>query len=241
MAPGLHAKLVGMFRPDPAYRPADNGNSGPAAGAVRNVPAASLRVGPGSAGHADHLRLLDRSRRSSSRGTTSCRRSLRRSTSLSNTARPARSVPEPFARSIPGSRPAPPIRPPGPSATSTSSSTATTATSSSATSTSRCRRGSRATCAESPTARRPTIAAGGAEPRPRRAGRVRSCPVSSQIGTTNVAAGPGSHPFHAVGKMYLSGPFKGAPSESGGDYARPGGPLRLRHRRRSGSPSTSTR
>ena len=38
-----------------------------------------------------------------------------------------------------------------------------------------------------------------------------SCPSSSQIGTTNVAAGPGSHPFHAVGKMYLAGPFKGAP------------------------------
>jgi hypothetical protein len=38
-----------------------------------------------------------------------------------------------------------------------------------------------------------------------------SCPANSQIGTTNVAAGPGSHAFHAVGKMYLSGPFKGAP------------------------------
>jgi hypothetical protein len=38
-----------------------------------------------------------------------------------------------------------------------------------------------------------------------------SCPPLSQIGTTNVAAGPGSHPFHAVGKMYLAGPFKGAP------------------------------
>jgi hypothetical protein len=38
-----------------------------------------------------------------------------------------------------------------------------------------------------------------------------SCPAGSQIGTTNVAAGPGEHPFHAVGKMYLSGPFKGAP------------------------------
>ena len=38
-----------------------------------------------------------------------------------------------------------------------------------------------------------------------------SCPASSQIGTSNVAAGPGTHPFHAVGKMYLSGPFKGAP------------------------------
>jgi len=38
-----------------------------------------------------------------------------------------------------------------------------------------------------------------------------SCPLSSQIGTTNVAAGPGSHPFHAVGRMFLAGPFKGAP------------------------------
>ena len=38
-----------------------------------------------------------------------------------------------------------------------------------------------------------------------------SCPSSSQIGTTNVAGGPGGHPFHAIGKMYLSGPFKGAP------------------------------
>jgi hypothetical protein len=38
-----------------------------------------------------------------------------------------------------------------------------------------------------------------------------SCPAASQIGTTNVAAGPGSHPFHAVGKMYLSGPLQGAP------------------------------
>jgi hypothetical protein len=38
-----------------------------------------------------------------------------------------------------------------------------------------------------------------------------SCPAASEIGTTNVAAGPGSHPFHAYGKMYLSGPFKGAP------------------------------
>jgi hypothetical protein len=38
-----------------------------------------------------------------------------------------------------------------------------------------------------------------------------SCPSASEIGTTNVAAGPGSHPFHAVGTMYLAGPFKGAP------------------------------
>jgi hypothetical protein len=38
-----------------------------------------------------------------------------------------------------------------------------------------------------------------------------SCPLSSKLGTTNVAAGPGSHPFHAVGDIYLAGPFKGAP------------------------------
>ncbi len=38
-----------------------------------------------------------------------------------------------------------------------------------------------------------------------------SCPATSQIGTTNVAAGPGDHPFHATGRIYLSGPFKGAP------------------------------
>ena len=38
-----------------------------------------------------------------------------------------------------------------------------------------------------------------------------SCPASSQVGTTNVAAGPGYTPFHAVGKMYLSGPLNGHP------------------------------
>jgi hypothetical protein len=38
-----------------------------------------------------------------------------------------------------------------------------------------------------------------------------SCPASSQIGTSNVAAGPGPHPFHAAGMSYLAGPFKGAP------------------------------
>jgi hypothetical protein len=40
---------------------------------------------------------------------------------------------------------------------------------------------------------------------------IPSCPASSQVGTTNVAAGPGTHPFHALGTMYLAGPFKGAP------------------------------
>jgi hypothetical protein len=40
---------------------------------------------------------------------------------------------------------------------------------------------------------------------------IPSCPPQSEIGTTNVAAGPGSHPFHATGRMYMAGPFKGAP------------------------------
>ena len=48
-----------------------------------------------------------------------------------------------------------------------------------------------------------------------RAGRAEqsaaSCPASSAIGTSNVAAGPGSHPFHAYGRLYMAGPFKGAP------------------------------
>ena len=38
-----------------------------------------------------------------------------------------------------------------------------------------------------------------------------SCPASSEIGTTNVAAGPGSHPFYAGGRIYFAGPFQGAP------------------------------
>jgi hypothetical protein len=38
-----------------------------------------------------------------------------------------------------------------------------------------------------------------------------SCPASSEIGSSNVAAGPGSHPFHATGKIYMAGPFQGVP------------------------------
>jgi hypothetical protein len=38
-----------------------------------------------------------------------------------------------------------------------------------------------------------------------------SCPAASQVGSSNVAAGPGEHPFHAVGRMFLAGPFEGAP------------------------------
>jgi hypothetical protein len=38
-----------------------------------------------------------------------------------------------------------------------------------------------------------------------------SCPSASQIGTVMVAAGAGSHPFSFPGKVYLTGPFEGAP------------------------------
>lgn len=38
-----------------------------------------------------------------------------------------------------------------------------------------------------------------------------SCPAASQVGTSTVAAGPGSHPFYATGTMYLAGPHNGAP------------------------------
>jgi hypothetical protein len=38
-----------------------------------------------------------------------------------------------------------------------------------------------------------------------------TCPETSQIGTTNVAAGPGSHPLWVSGRVYLTGPYNGAP------------------------------
>jgi hypothetical protein len=38
-----------------------------------------------------------------------------------------------------------------------------------------------------------------------------SCPAASQIGIVNVAAGAGSQPYYAQGKVYMAGPYKGAP------------------------------
>jgi hypothetical protein len=38
-----------------------------------------------------------------------------------------------------------------------------------------------------------------------------SCPKSSEVGITNVAAGAGPTPFHIEGHLYLAGPYKGAP------------------------------
>jgi hypothetical protein len=38
-----------------------------------------------------------------------------------------------------------------------------------------------------------------------------ACPVASQIGTALAGAGAGTHPVYTTGKVYLAGPYKGAP------------------------------
>ena len=38
-----------------------------------------------------------------------------------------------------------------------------------------------------------------------------SCPAGSQIGNSSTAAGAGDHPVYLPGKVYLAGPYKGAP------------------------------
>lgn len=38
-----------------------------------------------------------------------------------------------------------------------------------------------------------------------------SCPAASQVGTTTIGAGAGPSPFYVSGKVYLAGPYKGAP------------------------------
>ena len=38
-----------------------------------------------------------------------------------------------------------------------------------------------------------------------------SCPAASQVGTVIAGAGAGTHPLYAPGKVYLAGPYKGAP------------------------------
>jgi hypothetical protein len=38
-----------------------------------------------------------------------------------------------------------------------------------------------------------------------------SCPAASQIGTAVVGAGAGDHPLYTPGRVFLSGPYKGAP------------------------------
>lgn len=38
-----------------------------------------------------------------------------------------------------------------------------------------------------------------------------SCPAASQVGTTTVGAGAGPEPFYVPGRVYLAGPYRGAP------------------------------
>ena len=38
-----------------------------------------------------------------------------------------------------------------------------------------------------------------------------SCPAASQIGTSDTGTGAGTHPVYFPGKVYLAGPYKGAP------------------------------
>jgi hypothetical protein len=38
-----------------------------------------------------------------------------------------------------------------------------------------------------------------------------ACPAASQVGTTQVGAGSGPNPFYTKGRLYLAGPYKGAP------------------------------
>jgi hypothetical protein len=38
-----------------------------------------------------------------------------------------------------------------------------------------------------------------------------SCPAASQVGTVDVAAGAGPSPYNASGKVYMAGPYQGAP------------------------------
>jgi hypothetical protein len=38
-----------------------------------------------------------------------------------------------------------------------------------------------------------------------------SCPAASQVGTTTIGAGAGPNPYYVSGKVYLAGPYKGAP------------------------------
>ena len=37
------------------------------------------------------------------------------------------------------------------------------------------------------------------------------CPLASQVGTAIAGAGAGTHPVYVSGKVYLAGPYKGAP------------------------------
>ena len=68
-----------------------------------------------------------------------------------------------------------------------------------------------------------------------------SCPASSQIGTTNVAAGPGAHPFHAVGQDVPGGTVQGRAAQPGRRSPRRSRAPTTTASSSSASPCTSTR
>ena len=40
---------------------------------------------------------------------------------------------------------------------------------------------------------------------------MNACPANSQIGTATVSVGSGGEPYYVTGKVYLTGPYEGAP------------------------------
>ena len=239
---GIHAKLVGRGPPGPADRPADGRLRRPAAGPVRGVRPAPLRLRPRPDGDADPLHRLPGRGRLLSPGTTPLARpALEPIFGLdSGPQRHALPGPDPALQPAPRRRHLEPASP-APSATSHLKLDRDDGDQFLGDLNFRMPPGFTgdlrgiAYCPEA------AIAAAAAEPRPRRAGRARAARPSSQIGTTNVAAGPGSHPFHAVGKMYLAGPVQGrAALASSRSPRRWPGPTTTASSS-SGSPSTSIR
>ena len=63
-----------------------------------------------------------------------------------------------------------------------------------------------------------------------------ACPPASEIGHTLVGAGVGSVLAYAPGKVYMAGPFEGAPFSIAAITSRGRRPVRPRHRRRTPTP-----
>ena len=69
-----------------------------------------------------------------------------------------------------------------------------------------------------------------------------SCPANSQLGTVTVGAGAGPNPFYSeTGRVYWTGPYKGAPVSIAAVVPARRRPLRPRHRRRPQRPARRPR
>ena len=206
---GMNIKLVGSFHTRPADRPADRVLRRSAAASLRNVPAASLCLRQGPDGHADRLHDLHRQRRHVP---------LERDGGRSDLHPDLRPRLGPPWRRMP--RPDPPLQ------AEPVAGTSNPAAGGFSSFTLKLDREDgdqflgnlNFTMPPGLTANLhgitycPEAAISAAAQTLGKVEQVNpSCPASSQIGTCNVAAGPGSHPFHAVGKIYMAGPFQGAP------------------------------